>query len=334
MARPGPAKSPPIVVIFGDEEHAKSRRLSELLDAAFPPGTDRSLAVCEYDGTRPADQGGPELAAVLDDLNTVPLLAPRRVVVVRDADGFVSAHRAALERYLAGPSPTGLLVLVCRSFPKTTRLYKRAVACGGQVIECRRLSGRGLLEFVVAEARRHAKRMGPEVAARLIDLCGQDQGVLAGEVEKLCLYVGARNAISEANVVELVGQSRQEKIFAVLDAAAAGRLNRALELWRQTLASDPAAVFRATGGVAYVLRNWLTAHRLVREGLPLRAVANQLRMWGREHELQNLLNRLIPARLMRLLARTAELDAQAKLGTRSIETGIEDLLVELASPTA
>ena len=201
MSKASRRKAPPVVVIFGDEEFQKTRTLQQSLDDLLPPQVDRALVLCEYDGTKPEDQGGPSLATVLDDLATLPFLADRRVVVIRDADRFITAHRESLENYLKAPAPTGALILVCRSFPKTTRLYKAAVAAGGQALECKKLTTRGLIDFVVAAARARGKRLDHAVAARLVELIGQEQGMLAAEVEKLCLYAHDRAAIDRKSVV-------------------------------------------------------------------------------------------------------------------------------------
>ncbi|MFQ5805089.1 MAG: DNA polymerase III subunit delta [Phycisphaerae bacterium] len=326
--------APPIVVFHGDEEFQKSGGLRQLLDSLLPPEADRTMAVREYEGTRPEDQGGPGLATVLDDLATLPFLADRRVVIIRDADKFITAHRERLESYLGCPAPTGTLVLVCRSFLKTTRLYKRAVAAGGQVIECKKLTERGLIDFVLAETRARGTRMDRGVAARLVELIGREQGLLAAEVEKLSLYIGDRPAITAGDVSDLVGLTREEKIFAVMDAAATGQLPQALQLWHQVVATDVAAIFKALGGMAFVVRRWIAAHQMLADGLPIRAIAPKVMMWGRERELDTLLRRLSPLRLKRILAAIAELDSQAKVGSRSIETGIEALLIEVAAAAA
>ncbi len=297
----------------------------------MPAGVDRTLAYVEYDGQRPADQGGPSLAAVLDDLATLPFLAPRRVVVVREADAFITAHREKLERCLAKPASTGTLILECRSFPKTTRLYKAVAAAGGLVTEHKKLGGRALLEFVLAEATARGKRIDPSAATRLVDLVGQDTGALASEIEKLCLYAAARSAITDDDVSDLVGQTREERVFAALDAAAMGQLADALRLWHQVLTTDPESVYKAVGGVAYKARQWLGAHRMASNGLDISEIAPKLLMWRRERELQTILKRLSPTLLRRFLAAIADLDSQAKSGTRSIETGIELLLARLAT---
>lgn len=324
------ASAPPIVVVFGDEDYQKSDALTRTLDALLPPPIDRTLALTEYDGTRKEDQGGPASGDVLAELATLPFLTPRRVVLIRDADSFVTAHRETLERYLTRPAPTGTLVLECRSFPRTTRLAKAVPGVGGQIIECKKLTGRALFDFVLAEGQRRGRKIDRAAAARLIDLVGPDAGRLAAEVEKLALYAVDQPAILERHVVELVGVAREEKVFAAVDAAAAGAGEQALRLWRQVLSTDPEAAFKALGGVAWKLRQWLGAHQMLASGLSISEIAPKVMAWGREQQLDATLRRLPPRALRRAVAALAELDSQAKSGTRSIETGVERLLVELA----
>ena len=300
------------------------------MDALLPPGVDRSLAFSEYDGTRKPDQGGPSIGDVLAELATRPFLTPRRVILIRDADAFVTAHREILERYLTRPATTGTLILECRSFPRTTRLAKAVPTVGGRLIECKKLSGRALFDFVLAEGQRRGKRLDRAAATRLIDLIGPDAGRLAAEVEKLALYAADRPDVHERDVVELVGQSREEKVFAVLDAAASGDAAPALRLWRQVLATDPEAPYKALGGVAWKLRQWLNAHQMLDAGLSTAEIAPKVMAWGREQQLEAALRRLPAHSLRQFLAALADLDSQAKSGTRSIETGIERLLVQLA----
>jgi DNA polymerase-3 subunit delta len=319
-------------VLYGDEPYQKQRVLEQVLDRLLPPEVDRSLALVTYDGMAGAEQGGPTYGAVAEDLATLPFLAERRVVVVREADKFITAARAKLETWLTNPPSTGNLVLDCRSFPKTTKLAKAAAKFEGALIECKQLRGRELAGFVSELARGLGKRIEPAAANRLIEQVGGEQGLLASEVEKMALYVGQRDSISERDVIELVGLSREEKVFAVMDAAGLGQLGSALDLWQQVLATDRQAAFRAVGGMAFVLRKWLTAHRLRAEGQSVGAIAPKVMMYGRQRELQTILQRLSAQRVAGSLAALAALDAQAKTGLRSIETGVLGVLTELAGP--
>lgn len=322
--------NPPLIVIFGEESYSKSRRLSDTLDMLLPAGVDRTLALSSFDGTLTEEQGGPTLAAVMDDLLTLPFLAPRRIVLIRDADRFISACRERLERWVESPSPTGVLVLECRSFPKTTRLYKAAAAARCPVHECARLTARAIPDYCMQEASARGKTLDRAAAALLAERIGAEQGLLSGEIEKLALYVGPRTEIRVEDVRRLVGASREEKIFAVMDAAGAGEFTRAIRLWRQVMETDAAAAFRAVGGLAFVLRKWISAQEMHAGGASISAIAPKVMMWGREQELQTFLRRLDAERLRRLLGLLARLDAQAKSGMRSIENGVEALLFETA----
>lgn len=327
------ARSPklaPVVVIYGEDDYGKFNTLERVLNALLPPKVDRALALCLYDGGQTEERGGPSGAGVMDDLATLPLLSERRVVLVRDADRFISAHRGLLEKYCAAPTPTSTLVLICRSFPRNTRLAKIVETGGGQIHECKRLTGKALVGFAMTEAAARGKRLDQAAAQRLCGLVSAEAGVLSAEVEKLALYVGDRPAITERDILALVGQTREEMIFAAMDMAGFGRPAEALRLWHQVLASDPEAAYKAVGGVAFVLRKWLTAQRLRAQGLPVEAIAPKVMLWGRAPELAGLLRRLPTARLGRLVASLAELDAQAKSGLRSIERGVEALLLEVA----
>ena len=107
----------PVYVIFGSDDFLRLQALDDVIERVL--GKDRdSMAVAEFDGR------SAELSDVLDECRTLSLLASTRLVCVRDADDFVTAHRAALEKYLQSPSPTGVLVLVCSKWDARWRIYK------------------------------------------------------------------------------------------------------------------------------------------------------------------------------------------------------------------
>src|SRR5262245_53884756 len=106
----------PIYVLAGDEDFLK-RQVRALL-AKWVLGSDDSFGLSSYAG---ADTN---LATVRSELETLPFLASRRLVVVENADPFVTAHRSALEKYVAQPASAGVLVLEVTTWPATTKLAK------------------------------------------------------------------------------------------------------------------------------------------------------------------------------------------------------------------
>ena len=94
----------PLYVLYGDEAFLKRQALLSLRARALGPDADEQ-AVATHDGETAA------FAAVYDELHTAPFFAPRRLVVVADADDFVSKYRGQLEKIVDKLPATGVLVL-------------------------------------------------------------------------------------------------------------------------------------------------------------------------------------------------------------------------------
>ena len=107
----------PVYAVSGDEDFLK-RLVRDRIISVVLGDADPSFAVSVYAGDRL------DFSTVRNDLDTLPFLAPCRVVVVENADPFVTEHRRALEQYAAKPSSVGVLVLDAKAFPETTKLAK------------------------------------------------------------------------------------------------------------------------------------------------------------------------------------------------------------------
>ena len=112
-----PAKRQPVYALFGDEDFLK-RRCRDAIIALVVGDADPEFAVASYPGDKL------DFSTVRNELETLPFLAPARVVVVEPADVFVTVHRDSLEKYAAVPSKVGVLILDVKSFPETTKLAK------------------------------------------------------------------------------------------------------------------------------------------------------------------------------------------------------------------
>ena len=318
----GPEKSLPVYVIFGTEEFLKLHALHDITERVLGPSRD-SMAVAEFDGDMA------KLADVLDEVRTASLLAPVRLVIVREADDFVSEHREALEKYIKSPSPTGVLVLVCRTWPATTRLYKQVAAVGGNV-SCKPPEARELTGWVAQHCRSAYKCTLEGLAARrLIDLVGPNLGQLDTELAKLSTYVAPRDTIRIADVDELVGASRVEKVFGITDCIARRDAKGALEIWGQVIATDRDAPYRAIGGLAYGFRKLAEAKRLVDSGLSAAEAGRRLAIWADPAGLKSQLDRFSLPQWQGHLVKLLQLDVGSKTGLARVETAVERFIVSL-----
>src|SRR6266550_7225973 len=90
--------------ITGEDDYQKEDAVRQLIEAAVDPGSrDFNLDV-----RRAADVDAETLSVLL---STPPMLAERRVLVVRQAGSLKKEARKVLDEYLKNPAPDLLLVL-------------------------------------------------------------------------------------------------------------------------------------------------------------------------------------------------------------------------------
>jgi DNA polymerase-3 subunit delta len=262
LDKAGKQKVQPIYVLHGDEDFLKRQVLAALQGLVLgPPGESFGLS------THAGDKA--VFAAVHDELQTLPFLAARRLVVVENADPFVTRYRAALEKYVARPAPNGVLVLDVKSWTATTKLAK--LLDGPGTIVCKAPAGQRLPAWCVERASSvHGKQLATAAASLLVDLVGPEMGLLDQELAKLAVYVGEAARIDTDDVDRLVGSSRAESIWKIFDALTAGRPAEALAILDRLFVQGEDAV-RVLGAFSMQLRRLAQAYRLTQQGRPLAA---------------------------------------------------------------
>jgi DNA polymerase-3 subunit delta len=199
----------PVYYLFGEDDFLKERASRDIVSAAVDPATrDFNLE------TRRAGELDAEALDAL--LSTPPMLAERRVVVLRDVDKMKKGARALLDRYLQRPAQDTVLVLIAPSGAKMDKtLTERATA-----VEFAPLTGDRLPKWVTYHAQTALGRaITPEAVSLLIETAGGDLAQLAVELEKLASYTG--DMIDEHAVSDVVGVRRGESLGDLLDAVAA-----------------------------------------------------------------------------------------------------------------
>src|SRR5688572_9838784 len=114
------AAAKPVYALIGSDAFLQLQKLAEIL-RLMPPDVQR----VDVEGERA------ELAEVLDELRSFAMFGGAKLVVVRDADAFLSPFREQLEEYVAKPSGSATLVLRLSSLPKNQRIYKAIDKLGG-----------------------------------------------------------------------------------------------------------------------------------------------------------------------------------------------------------
>jgi DNA polymerase-3 subunit delta len=166
---------------------------------------------------------------LIDALSSVSLFGSgRRMVIVEEADSFVSQCRSELEDYVARPFQSGVLVLDVKTWPANTRLAK-AIAGSGVTIECKSPNERQTKTWLGQRAKAaHGLRLDAAAVDALLELLPPELGILEQELAKLALLAGENRMIDAQLVRDNVGGWRTRTTWEMIDAAADGRAAVAL----------------------------------------------------------------------------------------------------------
>ena len=212
----------PVYTVFGDDSYLIRESIGAVARVVLPD-EDREAGISRFSGPATA------LATVLDEVCTLPFFSRRRLVIVDEADTFVTKHRKDLEAYVANPSDSGILLLQVKQWPATTKLAQ-LVEKTGLSINASAPRETELVTWLTQLARtRFDAQLAADGARLLVELVGPEAGLLAAEVEKLAVYAGDSRRIERADITTLVGGGRVETIWKALDAATTGQGRLALE---------------------------------------------------------------------------------------------------------
>lgn len=207
-------KLAPVYYFHGPEETLKEEALGVLVDLAVDPAS-RDF---NYD-VRHATALDPEALHAL--VNTLPMMAEKRVVVIRDVDGWTvkSPSRKVLLEYLAKPAPETLLVL--HQGPQTNPEKKDEIddeiAARSQVVNFAELDAEAATDWVTKRAKKLSIPLTEAAVAHLVNATDASLALLRLELEKLAA-LGATEPIGVETVGEMVGIRHGETIYDWRDA--------------------------------------------------------------------------------------------------------------------
>jgi DNA polymerase-3 subunit delta len=312
-----------IYVIAGKDESLVGARAQELVDTLLD-AQQRMTALLSVEGDEAV------VSEVLDELKTLPFLADKRVVLVKNADGFVSKNREFLEHYFEKPSSTGVLVLTVGSWDARTRLAKMLPKVG-QLIAMEAPPKWKLAEHLVQHAiGKYKVRLTRDAADMLVELIGDELAPLYNELEKLMLFAGDGQMITAAHVESLIGQHRVYGAFEVIDAITAGNAGQAVTRLRNMFDQDKTAEYTVVGAFAYHLRRMFQAKAMLDKRISPIDVAKQLRIFYNKDRFFAQLQRTTLSQIAGILEELAAVDYATKTGQAQAAVAIEQLVLKLA----
>jgi DNA polymerase-3 subunit delta len=210
----------PAYLILGEEPLARDEALAALRAQVLAGGP------ADFNCDR-LEGASTTAARLIDAVRTLPVMAPRRLVELREPEAPRAAGRglgevlATLVEELGQGSGSVLVVVAARADRRT-----RWVRSIGEAATVHCVAPRGrreLLAFIRAEAKLQGVALGKQVAEALAERIGAHPLLLRQEIAKLSLLAGPGREVTREHVTAAAVDVAEEPIWELTDAIGDGR---------------------------------------------------------------------------------------------------------------
>lgn len=198
----------PLYVLFGDEDFLIDECITAIIESLVPKELRAfNVDIAESEKVSAND--------VISLANAYPMMADRRVVVVKDFLKLSSTERERelLLLYIQKPLLTTCFIMVCEKKPDfRLKLFSelKRLNC---VYEFPRYYESQVPSWIEDRCRKYGKSIELEAVQFLCSIVGTSLRSLANELDKIVTYVGERDRIYIDDVSRVVGYTKGNTVF-------------------------------------------------------------------------------------------------------------------------
>ena len=277
-------------------------------------------------------------AEALSVARTLPMMAARRLVVVRDVQGASPSFLEALLSYCADPSPSTVLLLLGSAWPRPVggvdfgRRSEGAIKrAEGVVIRAKAQRG-DPARFAVKYAEEIGCRLSMRNAERLVAQVGENLGSLRNELDKVAQWLGGSGEIDDVALKAVCSLLAEADDWALVRHLLEGNAGGALGTTFRLL-EEGEAELKLMGMINWQFRQLLSLQDSMRTGCSPREAGVKMRGPSLDRARRLLQRSPLPA--AEILERLAEANRQmnsSRAGSRRILEGLVLSLTQTVRP--
>lgn len=215
-----------IYLLYGEERYLKRQYTDRLRKAMC--SEDDSMNTHFYEGK------DIPVGEIIDLAETLPFLAPRRVIFISNSGLFKSGGEKMAE-YLTSPNETTFFVFTESEVDKRSKLYK-TVSGSGTAVEFAIQDENTLKRWIAGILAKEGKKITENTVQLFLTKTGTDMENIQMELEKLIFYCMDREVITNEDVEAICVSRIGNHIFDMINAIANKQTKQALDLYYDLLA--------------------------------------------------------------------------------------------------
>ena len=252
-----PTKIFPAYLFLGEESFLKQEAIEKLKSTLL----DKNTQELNYNTFYAKDKNF-NVSQMLDDLDTMPLLSKRRLVVLKEADSITASARASILSYLESPRESSVFVIES-DLPAIKGEFLLKASKAAHLIYHRKLTGTGINTWLVKRAGLAGKKISIEAINAIKENLPNELRVISSNMDNIILYVGKRPLIKKQDIENIIGVSPSHTAFDLIDAIGKKDAKRALRIF-STLKRDKKRETELLGLLAWNARMLLRIKELFR----------------------------------------------------------------------
>ena len=151
-------------------------------------------------------------------------------------------HANATQSYVDNPLHSTIFVVSYKEKKVDARTkFAKTLKAKGELFSTKKLYENQLPDWASTMVQQHGLSINPKALFLLVDHIGNDLSRLENEIEKLALNLGSRKNITEDDIENYIGVSKEFNVFELQDALAKKELSKAIRIV-QYFEKNPKAV--------------------------------------------------------------------------------------------
>jgi DNA polymerase III subunit delta len=180
-----------------------------------------------------------EWANVVNACMRYPMFSERQVVILKEAQHMREIEK--LEAYIENPLKTTVFVVSYKEKKIDGRSkLSKTIKTKGELLSTKKMYESQLPDWTLQMIKQQGLTISPKGLNLLVDHIGNDLSRIENEVEKLAVNLGARKSITEDDIENYIGVSKEFNVFELQNAIGKKDLSKAIRII-QYFESNPKA---------------------------------------------------------------------------------------------
>lgn len=165
---------------------------------------------------------------------TLPFFDSRRCIIVEESGYFKNSSDKKIQELVENIPKSTILIFVEKDVDKKNKIYK-LVKEKGYVCELDKPSENDLINWCLNIITKEGRKINRQAMELLISYAGKNMENLKNELDKLLAYTMDKEIIDSSDIMDIVSEDLETKIFEMIRYISIKRTDKALSLYKALL---------------------------------------------------------------------------------------------------